>query len=190
MVALSGIIIEQLGSLDEIGADYFIAKGPIDKLTVKLNEFMAEVETQPFFPPTDKKVLSIGNVFPRRDAVELLKSLLFHQAVIECASVGIIIVDNDTRIINANQAALDIIDKSLIDVINYPVADLFANGTPVEIVDKLKQLMQQPKIKKLSFHSAFNSQVVDTFVSPIELKDDIVGWVVVLQSAQQGAEPR
>jgi CheY-like chemotaxis protein len=111
MVALSGTMIEQLGSLNEIGADYFIAKGPIDQLTIKLNEFMAEIETQPFSPPTDKKVLATGNVYPRRDAMELLNSLQFHQAVIECAAVGIIIVDSDTRIINANRTALEIIGK-------------------------------------------------------------------------------
>ena len=56
MVVLSGIMIENLGSLDEIGADYFIAKGPTDKLAIKLNEFMAQIEIQPFAPPADKKL--------------------------------------------------------------------------------------------------------------------------------------
>ncbi|MBW2582535.1 MAG: response regulator, partial [Deltaproteobacteria bacterium] len=51
MVALSGTMIEQIGSLNEIGADFYIAKGPIDQLTIKLNEFMAEIETRPFSPP-------------------------------------------------------------------------------------------------------------------------------------------
>ena len=50
MVALSGTMIEQIGSLNEIGADFYIAKGPIDQLTIKLNEFMAEIETRPFSP--------------------------------------------------------------------------------------------------------------------------------------------
>ena len=127
MVALSGIMIENLGSLDEVGADYFIAKGPTDKLTIKLNEFMAEIELQPFHPPADKKVLAASNVYPRRDAVELVKSLQFHQAVIECAAVGIIIVDTDTRIINANPAALEILGRRSADIINFPVRELFDN---------------------------------------------------------------
>ena len=55
MVALSGSMIEQLGSLNEIGADYYIAKGPIDQLTLKLNEFMAEIETQSHLPGAEKK---------------------------------------------------------------------------------------------------------------------------------------
>ena len=98
MVALSGTMIEQIGALNEIGADYFIAKGPIDQLTIKLNEFMAEMETRPFSPPVDKKVVATGNVFPRRDAMELLNSLQFHQAVIESAPAGIVIVDNGVEV--------------------------------------------------------------------------------------------
>jgi len=181
MVALSGTMIEQLGSLQEIGADYFIAKGPIDKLTVKLNEFMAEMEIRPFVPSVDKKILAAGDIFPRRDAMELLNSLLFHQAVIDCAAVGIIIVDDDTRIINANGTALEIIGKSSVDVINCPVADLFVDGERAEIVDGLKRVMRQKELKKVSFYATFHSQVIGTIVSPIELKDNVVGWVVVLE---------
>ncbi len=183
MIALSGTMIEQLGSLHEIGADYFIAKGPIDQLTIKLNEFMAEIETQPFSPPVDKKVLATGNVYPRRDAMELLSSLQFHQAVIESAAVGIIIVDSDTRIINANRSALEIIGKQSVDTLNCPVADLFANGERAELVEGLKLVQRQADHKKYSFYANFSSQVIATLISPIELNADTVGWVVVLQHA-------
>lgn len=180
LVALSGTMIEQLGSLHEIGADYFIAKGPIDKLTVKLNEFMAEIETQPFFPPKEKKIMATGNVFPRRDAIGLLDSLLFHQAVIDSAAAGIIVVDDDTRIINANQAALALIDKSVVDVINRPVATLFLKNERAEIVDGLKRVIRQKELRNVSLQATFNSQVVGTLISTVELKNNVVGWVVVL----------
>ena len=152
IIALSGTMIEQLGSLNEIGADYFIAKGPIDQLTTKLNEFMAEIEAQPFLPPVAKKILAAGNVFPRRDAMELLNSLQFHQAVIECAAAGIIIVDSDTRIINANRTALEIIGKHSIETLNCPVADLFVNGERAELVEGLKLMQRQADHKKYSFY--------------------------------------
>jgi len=103
IVAISGIMIEQLGALNETGADYFIAKGPIDQLTIKLYDFMTEFEARPLPSPVEKKVLATGNVFPRRDAMMLLDSLQYHQAVIECAAAGIIVVDSDTRIVNANR---------------------------------------------------------------------------------------
>ncbi len=185
MVALSGTMIEQLGSLNEIGADYFIAKGPIDQLTIKLNEFMAEIENRPFSPPADKKVLATGNVFPRRDAMELLNSLQFHQAVIECAAAGLIVVDSDTRIINANRIALEIIGRRSEEVLNCPVADLFVNGERAELVEGLKSVKRKTAASKYSFYATFHSQVIATLISSIDLNSDTVGWVVVLQAAVQ-----
>jgi PAS domain S-box-containing protein len=186
IVALSGSMIEQLGSLHEIGADYFIAKGPIDQLAIKLNEFMAEMETQSPLPPSDKKVLATGNVYPRRDAMELMDSLLFHQAVIESAAVGIIIVDDDTRIINANTAALEIIGISSVDVLNQPVTALFSADERAELINGLKLVERQRELKRFSFFASHRAQVIGTSVSTIKLKDDVVGWVIVLEPAWQG----
>lgn len=183
LVALSGIMIEQLGSLDEIEADYFIAKGPIDQLTIKLNEFMTEIETRPYCPPVDKKVIAAGSVFPRRDAMELLNALQFQQAVIECAAAGVIVVDGDSRIINANRAALEIIGKRSAEVLNCPVADLFVSAERAELVEGLKLVKRQVDVKKYSFYATFNSRVIGTLISSIELKSESVGWVVVLQPA-------
>jgi PAS domain S-box-containing protein len=185
MVALSGIMIENLDSLNEIGADYFIAKGPADKLTIKLNDFMAEMEIQPFFPPADKKVLATGNIYPRRDAVQLVKSLQFHQAVIECAAVGIIIVDDDKRIINANPAALDIVGRSSADVINCPVIEFFDKRSRAKLVEGLELVMRQHNLEKISFLTTFQFQVVNTIISPIRLVDSAVGWVLVVEPVSQ-----
>jgi PAS domain S-box-containing protein len=185
LVALSGIMIENLGSLDEIGADYFIAKGPTDKLTIKLNEFLAEIEIQPFHPPADKKVLSASNVYPRRDAVELVKSLQFHQAVIECAAVGIIIVDTDTHIINANPAALEIVGRSSADVINCSVSELFDNRSRAKLVEGLELVMQQSNLEKISFLTTFHSQVMNAIISPIRFAGSASGWVIVVEPVSQ-----
>lgn len=180
MVAISGSMIEQLGSLHEIGADYYIAKGPIDKLTVKLNEFLADLENQSLSQASKHKVLAAGNVYPRRDAMELMNSLHFHQAVIECAPVGIVVVDDDTRVINANRTALEIFGKSSVEVLNRPIADLFAAEERAELVAGLKQVRRQNEIQKVSFYVAFQSHLVDTTISAIKLKDNVAGWVVAL----------
>jgi PAS domain S-box-containing protein len=185
MVALSGTMIEQLGSLHEIGADYFIAKGPVDQLTVKLNEFMAQMETQSALPPGEQNVVVTGNVFPRRDAMELMNSLHFHQSVIECTPVGIIIVDDDTRIINANPRALDIIGTSSVDVLNRQVVDLFTVEERAELIEGLKLVKRQTGKNKFSFFATFHARVVGASVCAIKLKAAFVGWVIVLETAWQ-----
>ena len=185
LIALSGTMIEQLGSLDEIGADYFIAKGPIDQLTIKINEFMAEIETNGSLPPSDNKVLATGNVYPRRDAMELMDALHFHQAVIESAAVGIVIVDDDSRILNANPTALEIIGTRSVDVLNRPVTNLFSAEERSELVNGLKLVRRQKELKKYSFFATYRSGVISASVSAIRLKDDSVGWVVVLEPSGQ-----
>ena len=185
IVALSGTMIEQLGSLHEIGADYFIAKGPIDQLTAKLNEFLTQMESQSPMPPPKDSIMATGNVYPRRDAMELMNSLHFHQAVIESAAVGIIIVDDDTRIINANPAALDIIGLGSVDVINRPIAELFSAEDRIELINGLKAVKRQPELKKVAFFATQRSQLIGTSVSSINLMGDAAGWVVVLEPAWQ-----
>lgn len=181
IVAVSGAMIEQVGALNEIGADYYIAKGRIDQLTVQLNEFLAEMETQPFFPPPNKKILETGNVFPRRDAVELINSLHFHQAVIESIGVGVILVDTDTRIFNANCRALEIIGRSPVDILNCPVTKIFANGDGKRIVAALNQARHQSDAAKTSFYTSFNKQLVKTIITPLVADHRQAGWVVALE---------
>ncbi len=185
IVALSGTVIEQLGEIEEIGADYYIPKGPIDKLTIQLNEFMAEIEAQPFFPLTEKKVLENENIFPRREAMELLNTLQFHRAIIENIGVGVIIVDKDTRVLNANSLALAIVHKTAVDVLNCPIAELFPGADRVELKDALKHAIRgselKTELKKVSFFATFNHHPTQTIVSPIVYEGHEAGWIVALQ---------
>ena len=181
IVALSGVMIEQLGSLDEIGADYYMAKGPINKLTVQLNEFMAEFETHPDFPPKIMKIMETGGVYPRRDAVELLNALKFQQAVLESLGVGIIVVDTDARIINVNSAAFEILGKSATQVLNTPVFDIFPASSKATLGDALKQTMALSEKTRISFVSDFKDRTIRTTVSAIFLSAAKAGWVLALE---------
>ncbi len=188
IVALSGTVIEQLAEIDEIGADFYIPKGPIDKLTIQLNEFMAEIETQPFYPPTERKVFKSQAIFPRREAMELLNTLQFHRAIIEHIGVGVIIVDQDTRVINANSLALDIIDKSAVDVLNCKVADLFPGQQRSDLKDALKSVTPEQGEPKSSFYTSFNHHSTRTIVTPILYDDNLSGWIVALDDTEHTCE--
>jgi PAS domain S-box-containing protein len=188
IVALSGTVIEQLGELDEIGADFYIPKGPIDKLTIQLNEFMAEIETRPFYPPSECKVFKSQAIFPRREAMELLNTLQFHRAIIEHIGVGLIIIDKDTRVMNANSMALDIIQKSAVDVLNCKVADLFPGNQRSELKEALAGVIQDQGESKISFYTSFNHHSTRTIVTPIIYEHNQSGWVVTLDDSEQASK--
>jgi len=181
IVALSGVMVEQLGAIGEIGADYYMAKGPIDKLTVQLNQFMAEIETQTEFTPGEMKIMQTGGVYPRRDAVELLQVLKFHQAVIENMGVGVVVVDTDTRIVNVNAVAFEIVDRSPTEVLNSPVLDIFPVSAKPKLGEALKQVFQLPESAKISFLAEFQERPIRTTVSAILISEGKVGWVLVLE---------
>jgi len=184
VVALSGTLIEQMDDLDAIDADYFIAKGPIDKLEVQLNEFLTGLESRPAQPPADKKILQTGGVFPRRDAMELLVSLEFFQVVIESAGVGLIIIDKDTRIINANASALSVMDTSLVQILNLPVLDAFPPNRSGELISALKSTARHPDGSPSSFFIGFGGRMLRAVVSALRLHNAPSGWVLALEGAR------
>jgi PAS domain S-box-containing protein len=181
IVALSGTMIEQLSDIQSIGADFFIAKGPIGPLGDQLNEFMVELESQPFTPAVEKKVLAAGNVFPRRDAMELLKLLHYHQAIIESISTGIVTVDFDTKIINANQSALEIMRKPSVEVLNHSITEVFLSEDKPKIAEALKQIYKNPWSNKEVLYINYHGRDIRLSVSPINQEEGKVGWVVVLE---------
>jgi len=181
IVAISGVMVEQLGALNEIGADYYIAKGPIDKLTVQLNQFMADVEMHPEFKSGEAKIMQPGGVYPRRGAVQLLQALKFHQAVIESMGVGVVVVDIDARIANVNAVAFEIVERSPTEVLNRPVIDIFPAAARQILRDTLKQVVKLPEKTNISFSADFNGRAVRTIVSTLRLSAANAGWVLVLE---------
>jgi CheY-like chemotaxis protein len=185
LVALSGTVIEQMDSLDAIGADYFIAKGPMDKLAVQLDQFVTEMEHRPALPPTEKKILQTGGVFPRRDAMELLEELEFQQAVIGCLGVGVLIIDTDTRIMNANGAALGTLEKPLCEILNCPILKLFPPNRSSELLAALKRSSRGPEFTHSAFMVSWNGRMLRAVVSALRLKNASAGWVMALEGAME-----
>lgn len=180
IVALSGTMIEQLGTLDEIGADFYIAKGPIDKLEHQLNKFITRIEKNPLSRNGRKKVLSTGGVFPRRDAVELLNSLKFQRAVLADLGVGVMVVDKDACIIDTNALALEITARSSFDLLNHSVIDIFPPASRQLLTEALKDAIKEPDVKSQTLPAVFNERLIEIRVSAIQMDGGPVGWSVVL----------
>jgi CheY-like chemotaxis protein len=190
LVALSGTLVEQMDDLDEIGADYFIAKGPIAKLSIQLTDFVAGLENRPGSPPAEKRILQTGGVFPRRDAVELLGALGFYRAAVDCLGTGMLIIDKDTRVINANPAALSILELPLENLLNRPVRDVFpANGSG-ELARAMKATARRSRSRPSAFFAGLNGRMVRAVVSPLCLSDQPAGWVLAIEGAIDMDKPQ
>jgi len=178
IVALS--IIEQMDTLSEIGADYFIAKGPAEKMAKSIEMLIDRIEKNPIPDPSDETVFQPDNMIPRHITSELIQSVNFQQAITESIGMGIIVVDRDARIIITNSLALDIINKSYEEVLNREIISVFPSEERAKVMGSLKRVLLKTELRKTSLFVIINSQKIRLIVSLLRENGDIVGWVVAL----------
>lgn len=186
VVLISGILIEQMDKLSEIGADYYIAKGPMDEMEDHINRLMDKIEKQP--PPgSDEEIfLEPGKLFPRRATAELMDSLNFQKAIIESIGIGIIVVDRDGRIITANTLAIDITGKSFDEILACPVTGIFPRNENAKIVDALKRLVRNQELRRITLYIGINFREIWMTASLFKLSGKIAGWIISMGETNDG----
>lgn len=185
IVAVSGTIIEHLGSLDKIGADHYIAKGPMGKMAAKVNEFMDKIDADTFLAPDKESIIESGTLFPRREAVDLLDSLNFQKSILECLGVGVITLDSDTRILGVNKAVPKILHKTSSELLNRLVTDIFPKDDKTMLVNALKEILHNHELDNASFTTITDSGKIGVIVTLLIVEDKKVGWILALEDYEK-----
>jgi len=182
VIALSATIIEQLDQLDQIAADYFIAKGPISKMRDQLLEFVDRIEKRQPLPAERTNVLAMENLFPRRESVQLIENLRFQQAIVESIGMGIIVVDKDGRVLDANNRALAILNRAAVDTLNHGLPELFPESGRRAVLDCLKATARQDNDGPGQLNVVIGHQVVRLIVTLLRVAGRALGWVAALET--------
>ena len=185
IVAISGTIVEHLGSLDKIGADHYIAKGPMEKMAVKVNEFMDRIDADSFAVTDTESIMESGTLFPRREAVDLLESLQFQKSIIECLGVGVITLDSDTRILGVNKAVMKILNKTSSELLNRLITDIFPNDNKPVLINALKRILHNQELDNTVFTTIIDSGKTMVTVTLLIVEDKKVGWILALEDYEQ-----
>jgi len=181
IIAISGTVLEQLDNLEDIDADYYIAKGPLDKMKLLLHEFIDSKEIQPFPGKEDQRVFDMGNLYPRRESMALIESLHFQRAITDNIGIGILIVDTDGKILSTNPRALNILDKTEVDVLNRSVPRLFPVEEKAKIIHGLKRIAKNPGLGRNTFSISLNSHRVHLVVSLLSFEKRQEGWIIAME---------
>jgi PAS domain S-box-containing protein len=180
IIAMSGSFIEQLDRIKNLGADYYIAKGPMEKMKSEINGFLDRIENDTLGPAPDSNVLEPEGLYPREATEELINLLNYKLAVIESIGIGIIVVDKDTKILSANTMALDMTKKSLNELLNHPITDIFPRDEKARIVGSLKKVILQKELKKSVVSVTTQSGEIEINVSALRIDGEIAGWIIAL----------
>jgi CheY-like chemotaxis protein len=181
IIAISGLLIEQMDGLKKLGADYYIAKGPMEEMKVQINNFLDRIEKEPLTSPTDNNILEPGGLLPREATEELIDILNFRHAVIESIGIGIIIVDRDVKILSANSMALDIMNKSLKEMLNHQITDIFPKSEKAKIVGSLKKVIVQQELRKITLSVTTDTGEIRLIISALKIDGEIAGWIIAME---------
>ncbi|MBU1056287.1 MAG: response regulator [Proteobacteria bacterium] len=188
IVAVSGTIIERIDTLTSIGADYYIAKGPMEKMAVNISELIDKIENNTFNKSEIAEIIESGNLFPRREAVDLLDSIRFHKAIIECVGFGIVNIDFDTKIIGINSCAIDILNKTTIELLNRPVTDIFSPEDKSKFINTVKNFVKNNESNETSFTTIINSKKIRVVITLLTVENKVVGLILALEDCDKWEE--
>jgi len=188
IVAVSGVMIEQLDVIDDIGADYYIAKGPLEEMTDCFNGFLDRIENKSYLFPGHEILFKPEHIYPTKITMELIESLDFLRAITESIGIGIIVVDKDARVICSNSFALDLLNKSLEEVLTYPIIDVFPKSEKTRLIDALKRIILNPELKKVDSTFIINNRKIRITVSLLKIDSKVAGWIIALADIGQAAD--
>lgn len=183
IIAVAGNLIEQLHELKNIGADYYIAKGPTTLMADHLNRLLDKAENNS--SPPDDGLLVPGKLFPRRPIAALMDSVSFERSILQSVGMGILVVDTDAKIIRTNSLALEIMGKPFEEVLNQHVTALFPATERVKLMDALRKVLHHPTFPKIYVYVSVESQTLRMIISPNRIEDEIAGWVIAMEKVEQ-----
>lgn len=181
IIAMSGAFVEQMDGINSIGADYYISKGPMEEMGVKINDFLDRVENQPFPPPTGDNILEQAELAPRELTGELISSLNFEKSIIESVGIGIIVVDKDVRILSANSQSLGIMNKPLEKLLNRHITDIFPKSEKTKLIGSLKKVILDQELRKITLTVGTEYGEIRMIVSAFRINGEIAGWIITLE---------
>ncbi len=185
IIVISGAIMEQEEEVLNIEADYCFAKGPLEQMGDHLNALLDRIEKHGISPVEKKSIIEPGTLYPRQATAELVQKLNFQKAITESIGLGIVVVDKDTRIIDATSQVLEISKKSLEEMLNEPITSLFPKEGRVPLIDALKGVTWNPGLRKISFNMTVKSKEIRLAVSLLRVQGDVVGWVIAMEEIDQ-----
>jgi len=123
IVILTGIAAEEPSRLKEIGADAYIAKGKVEEIVGHVLATLRMLEEKGPAPSTG--ILGLEKIYPRRLVQALLFTRGHQELLLRNMAEGVIEVDAENRVIYANPAALQILDREEFDLIGVSIASLW-----------------------------------------------------------------
>ena len=187
IVVISSSLIECNEDVQKIGADYYIAKGPIEIMADSVTLFLDKFEKQTL--STSDEIMETTNLLPRQFTAELVETMDFQESIIDSIGLGLFVIDRDAQIIRANDLGLSMIDKPMEVMLNSHVTTLLPESKKTELISALKAVARNLNKKSISFEVDSDDLFLRVIVSLHRIGPDAIGWIIAMEDMRQWEEP-
>jgi len=143
VVVLSGTLAEDREKVLTLGADAYVAKGPIEDLRRNLLAALHRLAGDP--AAAARTVLGVEGMSSREQVKELLALKRHKDAILRTVGEGVIEVDNSQRVVYVNPAGLTLLGRPELELIGLPVTELLAPEHRGTLAQALGRLMANPQ---------------------------------------------
>jgi signal transduction histidine kinase len=119
VVIVSGTLLEDQEKLIALGADGYVAKGRDQDLVRNVEATLERLNRGP--ADGEQSILGIENLVPRDKVRELLHIRRYRNAILRTIGEGVLILDEASRTMSVNRAALAILGQPELALIGTPV---------------------------------------------------------------------
>lgn len=182
LVLVSSTVVEQWDTINTFGADFYIAKGPIDKMEEKIHYFLDRFEQEGGLPFDSRdSVIEPSNIYPRQTTSELIDRLNFERGITESIGLGIIVIDKDAKVMRASARALKILGTSVTDTLGTHIGVLFSGGAGRRIIEILKSILIDQDRTCIRFYITLRDKTIRAYASLFRVEGVISGWTLALE---------
>ena len=181
IVALSGMLIEGNEDVHKIGADFCITKGSTDTMIAHINQFMGELKKQSSFSLIYPRIFGNPGPHPRQFEDELIDAMDLQDAIFESVGMGIFIIDRDFSIIKVNELGLEIVGKSISEVLTRPVTSLFRDSEKHKLKCAMKRIYDYPEQGHVGFFRSIGMRQIRNIVSFLKSNNKPTGWILIME---------
>ena len=180
IIAVSGILLEEMDEPLSMEVDYCMVKGPIEQMAPHIDELIVRIGNQDPLSPETLDCFEPGNLYPRQITSELIEIINFQKAVYESIGVGVMVIDKDARVIEGNLHALTILNRPLEDLLARPVASMFPKKERAGLIEAMRSLISDQGLKRITLAMPVESREIRLTISLLRIRGDVGGWVITL----------
>lgn len=138
---MSGALAEEGGGLEEIGANYYLYKGPAEELRKNILRILRTLSRGPGGKKSRPAVLGISGMHRRAVVKELLSDHRHHEVVLENMGEAVLETDARLRVTCSNAAGVRIFGRSEGEIIGTLLDDLFSREGGARIREAVGDLL-------------------------------------------------